>query len=255
MREHQSEDQRGPGLPGPQGRNSRQRGGLTDGPLSQSLTQRRLQRVAANTPVARAQLLRLQGVENPQDLFWIAPHRHIVDGDVLDDVVRVYDEGCSQGNAFRAITHTQLIHQRARHVAELVMAQLLQLGLLAAPGQFHIFVIDRAAHHHGVTFGEVGRQVVEAHDLRRTYEGEVLRVEVDDLPLVREGAFGDVFECGYAVLLVFAEARLHAGDLERFQFVAYGFHRRSLMVWLAVRVSCPPTHSMRSGMRFHLITA
>src|SRR6185436_1897967 len=82
----------------------------------------------------------------------------------------------------------------------------------------------RAAHEDRIALLELRRQLVEADDLGRADEGEVLRPEVDDLPLAREALLGDLLEGRDAVFLVLVEAGLYAGDAERFELVANGFH-------------------------------
>ena len=68
------------------------------------------------------------------------------------------------------------------------------------------------------------RKLGEADDLGRADEREVLRVEVDDLPLPRERLLVDRLEGGDSVLLVLVESGLYADDVELGDFLTYGFH-------------------------------
>src|SRR5688572_13867802 len=82
-----------------------------------------LQRIAADRAVARAELVRLQAVEDAQDFLGVAADVQVVDRDVLDHVVRVDDERRPQGNTFLLVAHAQLVDERARRIGELVMIE------------------------------------------------------------------------------------------------------------------------------------
>src|SRR5690606_22867721 len=101
-----------------------------------------LQGIAAHWPVAGAQFFRLQPVEHPQYFSGIASYIHAVYRHMLDDVVGVDDEGGPQCHAFLFFAYAQLVDQGACRVAKLVMAELVQLGMFAAPSQLDVFVID-----------------------------------------------------------------------------------------------------------------
>ncbi len=96
--------------------------------------------------------------------------------------------------------------------------------MLTAPRQLDELVVDAAAEQNRVTVFEVVRQLAELDDFRRADEGEVLRIEVDDLPLARERLLGDFLEGGLAVIFVVVESRLRSGDGECFDFIANGLH-------------------------------
>ena len=67
----------------------RQKGGLS----------RRAQHLFTLRPIARAKLVRLERVEDPQRLLRVAAHVQAVDRHVLDDVVGIDDEGCAERDA------------------------------------------------------------------------------------------------------------------------------------------------------------
>jgi hypothetical protein len=146
---------------------------------------------------------------------------------VLHDVVRVDHEGGAQRDTLGLVKHAQLTGELAAVVGELPDRQLVQVGMVAAPGQFDEFVVGRTAQHHGVAVVEITRQRGELGDLGRADEGEVLRIEEDDLPLAVEAVLGDRLERRDAVLFVAVEARLHADDLEVRQFLTDAQHRCS----------------------------
>ena len=57
---------------------------------------------------------------------------HRVDRDMLNNVVRVDDKGRTVSDAFATVAYPQLVYERAGHIAELVVSELIQLGLFAA---------------------------------------------------------------------------------------------------------------------------
>src|SRR5205814_9856206 len=118
----------------------------------------------------------------------------------------VDDEGGTTCHAVGLVANAELVDGRAGGVAEAVMAQLAQVLVLTAPAELAEFVVGRAAQQHRVALGELTRELVEADDLGRADEGEVLRPEVDDLPLAGEALLGDGLERGDAVLFVVVEA-------------------------------------------------
>src|SRR5690606_3930846 len=139
--------------------------------------------LAADRAVAGAQFVGLQGVDNAQRVFRRTADVQVGDIDVLDDVVRVHDEGGAQGDAVFFVQDAQVAGQLAAGVSELPDRQLVQVGVVAAPGQLDELVVGRTAEHDGVAVFEVLAQLGEGGDFGRADEGEVLRVEEDDLPL------------------------------------------------------------------------
>src|SRR5690606_32137790 len=93
-----------------------------------------LERFAADRTIAGAKLIRLQGVENAQRVLRIAADAEIVDVNVLDDVVRVDDEGGAQRNA-RFRTNAEAVDQRAGRIGELPCRMAFQIRMIAPPGE------------------------------------------------------------------------------------------------------------------------
>lgn len=139
-------------------------------------------------------------------------------------LIRVDDEGGAQGNAAVLVAHPELVDQGARFIGKAEVVQRAQFGALAAPAQLGVFIVGRTAHQHGIGVGKRFGQLVETGHLTAANGGEVLGIEVDDLPLARKTGLGEVHEGRVAVLFFMQEARLDAHDLEGFQFVADGFH-------------------------------
>lgn len=147
----------------------------------------------------------MQTVQNTQNFFRVTADVQVVHRNVLDRVVRIDDERGAQCDASFLVAHAELVDQFALDVAERVVVQLVQVLVLTAPCELDEFVVDAAAEQDGVTLFEVLGQLAELDDFRRANEREVLRVEIDDLPLARERRFGDFFERRYAVLFVVVE--------------------------------------------------
>ena len=181
------------------------------------------QGVTANSAVARAQLVRLQGVEDAQRVFRVAADIQIGRVDVLDRAFIIDDVGVAIGHAFRG-ADTEAVDQGTGRVGKLPVTQLVQVRVLAAPGQLAEFIVRGTGQHDGVTVGELFSQIVEGHDLGRADEGEILRVEDDDLPLAREAFIRQRFEGAFAIFFVSVEARLHTGDFEFGKLVANTQH-------------------------------
>ena len=96
--------------------------------------------------------------------------------------------------------------------------------MIAAPAELGELVVGRTAEHDRVAVLEVLGEPGETDDLGRADKSEILGVEVDDLPFARKGLFVDWRKGRLAVFLVTVEAGLDTGDVERFQFLTYGFH-------------------------------
>jgi hypothetical protein len=65
----------------------------------ETLDSGRLERLAADRAVARAQLVGLQRVEHAQHFLRVAADRQVVDRGEADDAVRIDDEGRAQRHA------------------------------------------------------------------------------------------------------------------------------------------------------------
>src|SRR5262245_51706533 len=70
------------------------------GERSIRLVSRRFERVLAFLPVAGAELVGLQGVEDAQDFLRVPADAQVVDRGEADDALGIDDEGCAQGDAF-----------------------------------------------------------------------------------------------------------------------------------------------------------
>ncbi len=166
----------------------------------------------------------MQAVEHTQYFFRVAADVQVVHRHVLDNVVRINDECRAQRGPFLRIANAQHIDQRTGRVGKHPVIQPVQILVVAPPCQLDELVIGRAAEQHRIAIFEIIRQLRETDDFSRANESEVLRVKVNDLPLARERALVDVFECADAVFFVMVKAGLDAGDAEGFESLTYGFH-------------------------------
>src|SRR5579859_8084762 len=78
----------------------------------------RLQRLAADRAVARAQLVGLQRIEDTQHFLDIAADREVVDAGEADDAVRIDDEGRAQGDTLIGVEHAASLRQLALDVGQ-----------------------------------------------------------------------------------------------------------------------------------------
>ena len=169
----------------------------------------------------------MQGVEHAERVCRAAANVQVGDVNVLDDVVRIDNKRRTIGNAFRRLTHAQTVNQFAARVSELPDRQFCEICVVAAPGQLHELVVRGTAEHNSVAIFEVASQTGEFSDFSRADEGEVFRVEEDDLPLALKGILRDRLERAFAVLLMLHEFRLYAGDSELGKLFANAKHSDS----------------------------
>src|SRR3546814_20884407 len=95
----------------------------------------------------------------------------------MNDDVGVEDKRCEKGDDFVFFPDTELIDQRARCVAELIMVALVRVRVFAPPSQLDGFVVDRAAHQTGVAVGDILSHFIVAVNLGGADTGEIFRSE------------------------------------------------------------------------------
>jgi len=155
--------------------------------------------VFALVPIAGAEFVGLQSIENAQHFLRIAADAHVGDISKADDAFRIDDEGGALGNAGFFIEHAEGGRKLAVDVGEHREGQVLEVGVIVAPGQVDELAVDRHAVNHGVAILEVAIQLPEAGDFRRADKGEVLRPEEDELPLARIGLLAEVGKGGLGI--------------------------------------------------------
>ena len=142
---------------------------------------------------------------------------------MADDVVRIDDEGRAECHAFLLVQDAEGVAQRMADIGEHREGQVVQLFLVDAPGVMHELAVGAAAEDDRVTIGEFAVQLAEGGNLGRADEGEILRPEEIDLPLVRIGVLVDL---GKRVLQVGRNGRL---DLERGELITNRQHGSCLL--------------------------
>src|SRR5213082_1860639 len=141
---------------------------------SRVLTSGRLERVFALVPVAGAQLIGLQGVQHAQHFLGAAAHVEVGDVDEADHAVRIHDEGRALRHARFRIEDSQRSGELALDVREHREGQILELLLLAPPGEVHVLVVDAGAQQLRIARAELLLEPAEGGDLGGAHEGEVL---------------------------------------------------------------------------------
>src|ERR1700744_1977560 len=138
----------------------------------------------ALAPVAGAQLVGLQCVQDAQHLVDVAADRARGHGDELDLVVGVDDEGHPVGDAV-GVERAGGQGQFALDVGGHTDRQLLQAVMLGTPLEMDELAVDRDAEDLCVAVFELVVQLAERRDLGWAHEGEVLGPEEDHSPLAR----------------------------------------------------------------------
>src|SRR5690606_35676644 len=185
----------------------------------------RVQGVLALGPVARAELVRLEGVEDPQDLLGVTADGAGGHHGELDLVVLVHDEHGALGVAVLALD-AEVAHQlvlRVRHHRERQVAQVL---VVLAPGVVDELRVTGEAEDLGVAVGELVVQLAEGGDLGGAHEGEVLGPRENDLPLALVGLVVDRLEL-LALLQRDAGGQFELGELVTDSEHALSLQRRN----------------------------
>lgn len=138
---------------------------------------------------------------------------------MLDRVVRIDNEGVAVRNTIWR-TNAEAIDQRTIGVGKRPDRQLVEILVIATPCELHELIVGRTAQDDCVTVFEIRCKTRKFGNLGRANKGEILRVEEDNLPLVRKACFGDFFKCRNAVFFVMVETGLYAGDLEGGKLIA-----------------------------------
>src|SRR5688572_15755665 len=124
------------------------------------------QNLFALMPVAWAQLVGLQRVEDAQRLLRIAALVEAVDRHMLDHVMRIDDEGSAQANAGVLVENAERTGELMLVVRDPREIERGEALVRLAPGEVHEIAVGRAADELGVAVGEVLQQLAIADDLR-----------------------------------------------------------------------------------------
>src|SRR5205809_2927308 len=137
-------------------------------------------------PVARAELVGLQAIEDAQHLGDAAAHRQVVDAHPADHALGVHDEGGPQRDPLLLVQDAERARQLAAGVGEHGEGQALQVLVAPAPGEVDEVGVRARAQHLGAAVLEVAVPSAELRDLGRADEREVHGPVEEDEPLSRE---------------------------------------------------------------------
>src|SRR5579863_8997522 len=143
----------------------------------------RLKRLFALLPVAGAELVGLQRVEDAQHLLWIAADAEVVHRGEADDALGIDDEGRPERYALVLVEDAERGRELALDVGEPREGDLAEILAALAPRDMDELAVDRQTEKLRVAVAEVAVEGVEADDLGRADEGEVLRPGENDQPL------------------------------------------------------------------------
>lgn len=174
-------------------------------------------------PVAGAQLVRLESIEDAQHLVDVAADGTCGDGDELDLVVGVNDEGRAVGNSI-SVEHAGRFSEFTLEVREDRERQRFEIFVLCTPLEVDELVVDGCAKNLRVAVRELLVELAESGNLGGADEGEVLRPEEDDAPLSSVVVAGDSGEVIVRLLSVNLRkvATDHGGQVVRRELVADG---------------------------------
>src|SRR5215471_4801580 len=158
-----------------------------------------LEDVLAPLPVAGAELVGLQGIEDAQHFRRIATDGKVVHRHEADDAVGIDDEGGAQAHALGLVENAERLGQLALDVGQHREGQRPEVGMVLPPRQMHVLRIGRDAVDHRLALVERLVELAESRDLGRTDEGEILGPEEDDLPLALVGLVGHLPEGGLGI--------------------------------------------------------
>ena len=132
---------------------------------------------------------KLEGLDKPQGLIDISANREVVDSDLSECAIAIYDEKASEGDTVSLLqdairpadSHALVSKERDVHVS-----QSTSLATLLTPGKVREVGVGGARDNRAVQSFKLCHTVREGDDLGWTDEGEVERIEEkhDILPLV-----------------------------------------------------------------------
>ena len=106
-------------------------------------------------PVAGAEFVGLQRIQNTKNFLRIASDGKIVDGNKADDVLGIDDEGGALSDAFLRIENAQLFAEFALNIGQHRERKVFQIFMVGAPGKVHKLGIGAAAQNLRVAIVEI----------------------------------------------------------------------------------------------------
>src|SRR6516165_3775709 len=176
--------------------------------LSRVFISGRLEGLFALLPVARAQLIGLQRIEDAQHFLRASADIKVGDVHEAHDALRIDDEGGTLRNPGLGIENTQCAGELALDVREHRKGERAQLLLLTPPGEVHVLTVDAHTEQLRIARAELALELAERGNLGGADEGKVLRPEEHHLPLTGEAFVGKGLERATGVV------RYDAGECE-----------------------------------------
>jgi len=160
----------------------------------------------------------VEGIEDAEDFLGIAAHGEVGDVDEADDVLRIDDEGGALGDSGLEVEDAELLAKVALDVREHGEGQILQIGVVVAPGEVNELGVDAGAEKLRVAVEELLIELAEGGDFGGADEGEVLGPEENDFPLAGVAFVCDLLEGLFGVEID------HGGEIERGEIFADSQH-------------------------------
>src|SRR5580658_3973857 len=153
-----------------------------------------LEGVVALLPVAGAQFIGLQRIEHAQDFLRAPADAQVRDVHEADHAFGVDDVSGALRHARLRVENAERRRQLALQVREHRERQVLELLLVAPPGEMHELAVDADTEQLCIAGAELTLELAERGDLGGAYEGEVLGPEEQHLPLAGRAVIGEGLE-------------------------------------------------------------
>src|SRR5512132_875446 len=142
-----------------------------------------LENVFALLPVAGAQLVHLQSVQDTQHFLRVSADIEVVHRNEADDPLGIDDERRAQTHALALVEDAESGAQLSLDVRQHGKRQVPEIRVGLPPCEMNELAVRRYPVHDRVAVGELVVELAESGDLGRAYEREILRPEEHDLPL------------------------------------------------------------------------
>jgi hypothetical protein len=177
-------------------------------------------------PIARAQLVGLERVEDAQHLGHAAADAQIVHAHPANRPRGIDDERGAQRDPLRLVQDAERGRQLALRIGQHGEGDVLQGRVRLTPGEVHVMRIRARAEHLRVARGELGVGPPELGDLGRADEREVHRPEEEHQPFAGVALVRDL-------LKLLPRITAHDGlNAKRGQLVSDGQHVDVLLLWI-----------------------
>src|ERR1044072_4901159 len=126
-------------------------------------------------PVAGAQLVRLQCIQDTYHFFYVTAYVQVVQGYPAYNTLRIYDESSTVSDLFVSFQDTQFFSQGFGSICQHREVQATKVFVVFSPGQVLKFAISRSTDQDSITVTEVLEVLVKFCNFGRAHKSEVLR--------------------------------------------------------------------------------